>query len=161
MPLLDAWRLQIAPLFNTLAHNNPPSSFLLPSAAQIYSDRKKQIIFPRYFSLRPNIRVIIIDLLLSSPFLTFFARFRYQHVVTRNSICCLCLSIQPLHTPTYPPHKQPPSHSISPPTHCDCEPRLAADCSVTHDTPLFLVPPLSPTDKPTRAKSMREKERST
>ena len=148
--------LQIAPLFNTLAHNNPPSS-------QIYSDRKKQIIFPRYFSLRPNIRVIIMDLL-SSPFLTFFCQISLStrcnkefHLQRRS------LSIQPLHTPT--PYAAPfhPIQFRRLPTHCDCELRLAADCSVTHDTPLFLVPPLSPTDKRTDgrldegAKSMREK----
>ena len=118
LPLLHAWprRLQIAPLFNTLAHNNPPS--FLPF--QIYSDRKKQIIFPRYFSLRPNIHSRHNNGPPLSPFLTFFARFRYQHVVvTRNPICSSAghsMSYLPIYLPHIHPHSlPPPSHSILPP----------------------------------------------
>ena len=182
LPLLHAWprrrRLQIAPLFNTLAHNNPPS--FLPF--QIYSDRKKQIIFPRYFSLRPNIHSrhnngppLSLSSLPSHLFCPISLSTRCcnkeSHLQQRRSLHVLPTHLPTPYSPSLPPSPFPFNFAAGRPTHCDCEPRLAADCSVTHDTPLFLSSSSfshQQTDRRTtdgggRAKSMRERgeERST
>ena len=106
-----------SPLYSTHSHTIIPLPSFLPSfppsllrSPNLFRQKEADY-FPRYFSLRPNIRVIIMDLLLSHLFCPISLSTRCcnkeSHLQQRRSL-------HVLPTP-YSPSLPAPSHSILPP----------------------------------------------
>ena len=132
-----------SPLYSTHSHTIIP----LPSSLSKSIQTERSRLFSRgiFHYDQTFTRVIIMDLpsLPSHLFCPISLSTRCcnkeSHLQQRRSLHVLHVS--PTYQSTYPIFTLPFPFNFAAgrPTHCDCEPRLAADCSVTHDTPLFLL----------------------